>query len=548
MRGVLVIIHRWAGLFIAVFLFIAGLTGAVISWDHELDEWLNPDLLEAKQPGTPLPPLELVARFEASDPRARVTYFTLSPEAGKTVELFVEPRVDPTTGRLYDLDYNQVYMEPATGEITGKRYWGKISLDRRDILPFLYKLHYSMHIPDFYGYDRWGIWLMGIVGIVWMFDCFVGLCLTFPPVPKTSSTRAFARVPGNEKTWLARWSPAWRIKRDASAYRLNFDIHRAVGLWAWLFLLVLAFTSISMNLGDDVVRPLLSKVSSLTADADAERTPAPIDKPVPAALSFASILDRASAEAAKRSWQEPLGSAFYNQQTGIYSVSFFKAGKEHGEYGMEPKTLHLDGNSGEVLGDSAPWAGTAADIFMQLQFPLHSGRIAGLPGRILLSVMGLIVAALSFTGIVIWFKKRAARAKRARYSGSEGATPSRGQPVLTNPALAALLESARKITDEDRLRSRLMWLGKTATSLSAQAGRLRLGSIASLSLAIAGLTARAALISGIRVLRRVFELPNVMARALGSISATLLSRGFWEAGRTDAVFYARQVRQWLNGA
>jgi uncharacterized iron-regulated membrane protein len=46
---------------------------------------------------------------------------------------------------------------------------------------------------------------------------------------------------------------------------------------------------------------------------------------------------------------------------------------------------------------------------MQLQFPLHSGRIAGVPGRILLSVMGLVVAMLSLTGIVIWLKKRQAR-------------------------------------------------------------------------------------------------------------------------------------------
>ena len=44
MRAILVVLHRWFGLFIAGFLIIAGLTGALISWDHELDEWLNPHL------------------------------------------------------------------------------------------------------------------------------------------------------------------------------------------------------------------------------------------------------------------------------------------------------------------------------------------------------------------------------------------------------------------------------------------------------------------------------------------------------------------------
>lgn len=412
MRGLLVTVHRWAGLFIAAFLFVSGLTGAVISWDHELDEWLNPDLFEAKQAGVPLPPLELVARFEAANPQARVTYFPLSYESGKTAGLFVQPRVDPATGHLFELDYNQAYVEPATGEVRGKRYWGRISLDRHDILPFLYKLHYSMHVPDFFGFDGWGIWLMGIVGIVWMFDCFVGLWLTFPPWKRTAAV-TIGGSSRSEKSWLGRWAPAWRIKRSASAYRLNFDVHRAFGLWTWLFLLIIAFTSISMNLGDEVVRPALSKVFSLTPDVDASRTPAPFDKPIPPQLSFASVLNIATDEAAKRAWQDPLGSTFYNQQTGIYSVSFFEVGEEHGTGGMEPKTLYFDGKTGSVLGDSIPWAGTAADVFMQLQFPLHSGRIAGLPGRILLSIMGLVVAALSLTGIVIWFKKRLARLRAA---------------------------------------------------------------------------------------------------------------------------------------
>ncbi|CAA2140810.1 PepSY domain-containing protein [Hyphomicrobium sp. ghe19] len=423
MRGLLVLVHRWAGLFIAVFLFIAGLTGSVISWDHELDEWLNPDLFEAKQAGPPLQPLELVARFEASNPQGRVTYFPLSYEPGQTAGLFVEPRVDPTTGRLYELDYNQAYVEPATGEVRGKRYWGKISLDRRDILPFLYKLHYSMHIPDFYGIDRWGVWLMGIVGVVWLFDCFAGLWLTFP---LSRQRRAVANVNSfalGDKSWIARWAPAWRIKTGASAYRLNFDIHRAFGLWAWLLLLILAFTSISMNLGEEVVRPALGKIFTLTPDVADSRTMAPIDKPIPAQMSFASILNIAPEEAAKKSWQEPLGSTFYNQLTGIYSVSFFEVGEEHGNGGLEPKTLYFDGNTGQLLGDSVPWAGTAADIFMQLQFPLHSGRIAGLPGRIALSIMGLVVAALSLTGIVIWFKKRLARTRTTRTFDGKAASP-----------------------------------------------------------------------------------------------------------------------------
>lgn len=414
MRATFTLVHRWAGLFIAVFLFIAGATGAVISWDHELDEFLNPHLFDAKTAsGQTLSPHELVRRVESSDPRIRVTFFPLSFEEGHNADLFVEPRVDPKTGDLYAVDYNQVFIDPISGEVAGKRFWGAISLDSENILPFLYKLHYSMHIPDFWGIDRWGYWFMGIVGIVWMFDCFVGFYLTLP-------RRAGAGVADGEdgersaqrRSYWQRWKTAWMIKRGAGSYRRNLDLHRAFGLWLWVALFILAFTSISMNLNNEVVRPILSAVSSLTPDAFDDRAPTLLNKPIEPTVGFTQAIDIASTEARQRGWEEPAGSAFYGLQYGLYAITFFKPGDEHGAGGMGSKMLFVDGGTGGLKGGRVPWEGTAADIFMQLQFPLHSGRIAGIPGRVFLSFMGIVVALLSATGIIIWFKKRAGRVAR----------------------------------------------------------------------------------------------------------------------------------------
>lgn len=532
MRGFLVIIHRWAGLFIAVFLLVAGLTGSLISWDHELDEWLNPDLFEATQAGAPMPPLALVSGFEASDQRARVTSFPLSFEEGKTAELFVEPRIDPATGKPYELDYNQVYLEPATGDVAGKRYWGKISLDRRDILPFLYKLHYSMHVPDFFNSDRWGVWLMGIVGLVWMFDCFVGLWLTFPAVVRSQ--------PSN-RSWMQRWAPAWRIKTSASFYRLNFDIHRAAGLWMWLFLLLLAFTSISMNLGTEVVRPMLSKISALTPEIWDTRTPAPLDKPIAPTMSFGTILDHAAKEAGNRSWQEPLGSAQYSQEFGVYSVSFFKPGAEHGEGGMGTKTLYFDGTTGAGLGDSVPWSGTAADLFMQLQFPLHSGRIAGVPGRIMLSLMGIVVAALSLTGIVIWFKKRLARAKAPeRYQTGRPFRLATTSSALTRSAATTLMQFLDRVTDEGLLRSRFERTSRAAPNLGT-GGRVSLWPMAIYSARAAVLIVFVVLVGVRRTSNNIGFIVVAAWRLLRSFIKLVLHPGFWSAGKADAKIYARRL-------
>jgi uncharacterized iron-regulated membrane protein len=422
MRSAFVLIHRWAGLFIAVFLFIAGLTGAVISWDHELDEWLNPHLFDAPAASAgkqPLPPLELLAKVEAADPHAKVTFLSLHHEEGHNAQIGVQPRLDPKTGELYPLDYNQAFVDPASGEILGKRFWGAISLDSENLLPFLYKLHYSLHIPDFANIDRWGVWFMGIVGIVWLFDCFVGFYLTLPTRARRNGAAVTVADDGMNdlpasvrRSWWQRWKPAWQIKRGASAYRLNLDLHRAFGLWLWAMLFIIAFTSVSMNLGNEVVRPILNTVSKLTPDAFDDRAPTPLNEPITPDVSFATAIDTARAEALRRGWTEPPGSAFYGQQYGLYAIMFYEPGDDHGSAGIQ-KMLFVDGNSGALNGGRVPWEGTAADVFMQLQFPLHSGRIAGIPGRILLSVMGLVVAMLSLTGIVIWLKKRQARAAAA---------------------------------------------------------------------------------------------------------------------------------------
>jgi uncharacterized iron-regulated membrane protein len=97
---------------------------------------------------------------------------------------------------------------------------------------------------------------------------------------------------------------------------------------------------------------------------------------------------------------------------GLYGVGFFEPGNDHGDFGLGNAWLYFDAASGKPAGTRIPGSGTAGDLFMQAQFPLHSGRILGLPGRILISFMGALVAMLSVTGVVIWLRKRQARVRQ----------------------------------------------------------------------------------------------------------------------------------------
>jgi uncharacterized iron-regulated membrane protein len=405
-RSILVLLHRFVGLTIAGFLVVAGLTGAIISWDDALDRWVNPHLRSAPDHGQVLPPLALAARAEAADPKSWATYFSLSAEQGEAFAVFVEPRPDPETGELHELGYNQIFLDPVSGQVLGRREWGAVRFDREHLVPFLYALHFSLCVPSFWGIETWGIWLMGAVALLWVLDCVVGFLVTLPP-------RRHDRNPA-EAGWWRRWKPSWQIKWSGTPYRLTFDFHRAIGLWLWIALFILAVSAVSLNLEKEVARPLVGLVSRPTPSPEDQRVPAPSDKPIMPRLAFAEIVERAEIEGRKRGWTLPLGAVGYLQQFGIYRADFFASDDSHGATGLGPTMLYLDGVDGRVLGDRIPWRGTAGDLFLQLQFPLHSGRIAGLGGRVIVSTMGIVVAGLAVTGVVIWWRKRLARVRSRR--------------------------------------------------------------------------------------------------------------------------------------
>ncbi len=390
MRRVLVTLHRWFGLFTAVFLFIAGSTGALIAWDHELDALLNPDLYEAPGAGAPRSPLDLADRIEQRDPRVQVSYLPLENEHGHTLRVSVQPRKDPRTGKAHQLDFDQLAVDPASGEIVGQRMWGEASLSRRNLLPFLYKLHYTLHLPHAFDIDV-GMLLMGVVAIVWSLDAFIALWISFPN--------------------LAAWRKSLAFRVRAGGFRLIFDLHRSGGVWVWPLLLVLGVTAISMNLGNEVMRPLVGAISPLSASPFDTRTPLALDEPGEPGLSRRELLPRATKAAQEHGIHLPAGAIFYAAEFDTYGVGFFEPGNDHGDGGLGNPWLYFDGQDGRIIGTHIPGQGSAGDVFMQAQFPLHSGRIAGVAGRIAVSLLGLVIAMLSVTGIVIWARKRRVRTR-----------------------------------------------------------------------------------------------------------------------------------------
>ncbi len=169
MRATLVKLHRYVGLSVALFLVVAGLTGSVLAFQTEIDGWLNPRLFKSETPGRSLLLSMVVSRIEAAVPGASVRGITMLGNKHGSLRVSLAGRGEEPIAQ------DEIFVDGATRQILGGRLWGAARFDRAHLIPFLYKLHYSLHLPG-----SWGIWLMGGVALAWMLDCLVGFYLTLP--------------------------------------------------------------------------------------------------------------------------------------------------------------------------------------------------------------------------------------------------------------------------------------------------------------------------------------------------------------------------------
>ena len=118
------------------FLVIAGLTGAALAFNSELEHVFAPRLFAAPRPGAPA--LDLATLAERAEsllaPRARVTG-VLRTETDQ-VQVSFAANTDPATGTRHALDYTQFYIDPWTGADSGTLRTDGMCIGVRRTAPF----------------------------------------------------------------------------------------------------------------------------------------------------------------------------------------------------------------------------------------------------------------------------------------------------------------------------------------------------------------------------------------------------------------------------
>jgi uncharacterized iron-regulated membrane protein len=371
MRRLCVILHRYIGLATALFLVLLGLTGSVLAWREPVSAWLAPELHEAAARGPVLTPEQLAQRVAVADPHAAIVFFPLNLKAGEGAPVRV--------GSRDRLGYDTLWLDPVSGHELGRTDSEAAWPTTSTCVDWLYHLHRQLAIPG-----RWGVWILGIVSLLWFFDCFIGAYLTFPrghPV-------------------FRRWWPAWTVRYT----RVNYDLHRAGGLWPWLLLAAMALSGVYFNLNRELFMPALRTVATVSAEPFDSVPPAPDSTPATVTLSQAATIGLN--EAHSRGWPAVPDGIYHDAGRRFWFIYFEKAESQWataGSYGV-----FVDDRSGAVTYVRTP-KGTAADVFVNWLSALHMGEVFGFPYKVVLCLLGLVVAGLSATGVLIWWRKLQSR-------------------------------------------------------------------------------------------------------------------------------------------
>jgi uncharacterized iron-regulated membrane protein len=397
--------HRWIGIIAGVYLVIAGVTGSILAFWQDIDEWLNRDIMSVAVPAPDAPyrPLsDIIAAARAAMPPEALkpgapSVIKMPRHAGEAALMpYILGLPDKATldearrtKKLPNIDFSRieshdVFVDPYRAVVTGERLSSKgLNPFSLPFIQMVNQLHLGLWIPFVGGL------ITAILALFLLISAVDGIVLWWPKSGK--------------------WKGALTFKRNASTERFVFDLHKIVGVYFGVVLLVSIFSGMYMNFKPPW-RALVSLVSPLhEMHKDLHSQPANGRNPLSADEAVA-IVDRIFPDGKLQYVQLP------TSEDGVFTIGKRIDG-EVNEVGTRRKLI-IDQFNGVVLDKEDPREYGAGDKFFEWQYPLHSGEAFGNYGRAFMVFFGLVPVTLYVTGFIRWRHKRRAGKAMAQKKSS----------------------------------------------------------------------------------------------------------------------------------
>ncbi|MBB5912059.1 putative iron-regulated membrane protein [Nocardia transvalensis] len=398
-------LHFYAGVFVAPFILIAAVTGALYAVSPTLESIVNRDLLHVDSAGPDRPLAEQIAAGVARQPGLALNAVMPAQNHGDTTRVIF---TDPSLG---ESERRAVFIDPATAEPVGTSvvYGSSSALPLRTWIDVL---HRNLHLGEtgrlYSEMAASWMWIVALAGLaVWI-------------------RRVRSRRDRRSAGWLL------RPDRSRSGRQRTMNWHASVGVWILVPLLFLSATGMTWSTyAGDHVEKLREQLSwtkpSVGATLPGAAPTAPMGgehaehsghqmgAPVPA--DKAAQVDKVYAVARGHGLDGPLeigipaeeGTAFVAQErrlSGVYTQD----------------SISVDGRTGDVIDvlryDDWPLMAKLANWGIQL----HMGLLFGLANQLLLLATMLALITVIVRGYLMWWQRRPTRPGGRAF----GKAPSRG--------------------------------------------------------------------------------------------------------------------------
>lgn len=371
-RPTLLKLHRWLGIGLAVLLLVQGLTGAALAFRHELDALLHPALKVSPAPAR-APVQALIDTVRAAHPDHDFNRVDFPGEADRAA-VFTLARKTDDQARLVAVDpyANRIVRDGTVGD------WPT---------EWLFHLHEELLAGET------GHTIVGIEGLALLFLAITGPIVWWPGI---------ARLRKSLRVVVGRGAdPLWRT------------LHRTGGAIAAAFLLISATTG-ALMVWKVPLRDALAPYGTIKKPA-----PKVAEQPGRAMLAADRLIARARADHGDTPLQQLRFPGGHGRVVTVYLDS---------DPGTRPggsKQIWYDAYSGDELGRYVTGSIPAGNAFIDWLYTIHTGAVAGTPGRLLVLLAGLSLAALSGSGVWLWWSRtarlRARRGSRAAPETTAGA-------------------------------------------------------------------------------------------------------------------------------
>jgi uncharacterized iron-regulated membrane protein len=354
LRRALFQIHLWSGLFLSAYVIVIALTGSLLVFENELTHTTLPAHLSAYDPAHTATVPTVMAAFARAYPTAHVTDIDTP---WPTIPAYTLVAVT-NTGHHFTL-----IADPTTGALHPQpRTWVQIVHD----------LHAFLLLNPDYGEQ-----VNALGAAILLLLCLTGILLWWQG--------------------LARWTRALTINFRTNWRRINFDLHHALGFWTLFIVFWWSISGIYFGFYKQVVTAVnaVSPVEGMHAPSLPANTPTGLHR-----ASLQQILDAAQTAS-------PHGRLFSLSDPSLLTTTAYAQMDLRAPADFSHRDiLAISTVNAQVLTDWHYGANhTLGDWFLWSQHPLHFGTLWGLPIKILWFLLGLSLAALSLTGVLMYWNR-----------------------------------------------------------------------------------------------------------------------------------------------